>query len=355
MTYDFNHGMPEEPQYKDETDYLGSSDASLEMGVIAVAAMGVTYWFFSWLFPWVVTASLGFLAYRVFRGKTTAQALWARIKALPGKVRERIARTKVRLIVEMVPDEVSDAETVYNWCFPTPYKVQDQETYRRWFVARVFERMPRKSDTIGATAGEVTDAARTAMSFVDVLTMLADYGDDPLNRMLQATVRRKMAPPTAPKALPPKMQGIGAIGAVTGGFFTPITMWAAAIIVTLFSLNMWAWSEKGKAEDERDEAMKSARMWQDAHQQTYDNAVLQAQRRDRETKAALEEAEKSRALAATAQGRAARLAAREKRQNEQAIDGVPADLDQRLRERLAEPAAAAEPPATGADSDRPAG
>lgn len=336
MTYDFNNGMGDDPEFKDKADYFGSEDASLEIGVIAVAAMGVTYWFFTWLFPWVVTAALGLLAYRVFRGQTTLPGLWARIRSLPGKLSDWRKRLHVKVVVKMLPQDVTDAEDLKGRLFHSPPANLDHQHYRDTFaILALSDRTPEQD-----------------LQLAQYLRGLKEYGEDPL-RMMAAQMKRRIAPSTKPAIQPlAGVQGIGALPIPGIGWLSQYLM-VALVLVGGFAF--WQFDRANDNAAKAKSARADARMWQDAHQQTYDNAVLQGQRRDRETQAARAELEKTRELAATAQGRAKRLAAREKKQNDEAVTGLPADLDQRLRERLAEPAAATEPPPAGADSDRPAG
>lgn len=336
MTYDFNNGMGEDPQYKDKADFFGSEDASLEMGVIAVACMVVAWLFFKALFPWVVTASFGILAYRVFRGQTTLPALWARVRSLPGKLSDWRKRLHVKVVVKMLPQDVTDAEDLKGRLFHSPPANLDHQHYRDTFaILALTDRSPEQD-----------------LQLAQYLRGLKEYGEDPL-RMMAAQMRRRIAPSTKPTPQPlAGVQGIGALPIPGVGWLSQYLM-VALVLVGGFAF--WQFDRANDNAAKAKSARADARQWQDAHQQTYDNAVLQAQRRDRETKAAREELEKTRALAQSKDARLNRLAARERKANEDASSGLPADLDQRLRERLAEPAAAAEPPPAGADSDRPAG
>lgn len=355
MTYDFNNGMGEDPQYKDKADFFGSEDASLEMGVIAVGCMVIAWLFFKALFPWVVTASLLILAYRVFRGQTTIPALWERIRLLPGKLAHVFRSTKIVFEIRRVPEDVLDVTLLRDSLFVLPPRCVEHQQTRDAFV-----RVAAMKPVFGVLPDSDAYAERNRymLLLASTIAQLEYWGDDPIGPIRE----RRWKPPTAPKLLAapkadtqikPLWGAVAAAGGIDIKAWIIIALSGALVTVGgIWQLDRWgkqiAEDKLEKVTQERDDAQKSARA-------NYDNAVIQAQSRARETAAAREELEKSRALAESAQGRAQRLQAREKKQNEQAIDGLPADLDQRLRERLAEPAAAAEPPSPGADSDRPAG
>lgn len=334
MTYDFNNGMGEDPQYKDKADFFGSEDASLEMGVIAVGCMVIAWLFFKALFPWVVTASLLILAYRVFRGQTTIPALWERIRLLPGQLSDWRKRLHVKVVVKMLPQDVTDAEDLKGRLFHSPPANLDHQHYRDTFaILALSDRTPEQD-----------------LQLAQYLRGLKEYGEDPL-RMMAAQMRRRIAPSTKPTPQPlAGVQGIAALPIPGIGWLSQYLM-VALVLVGGFAF--WQFDRANDNAAKAKSARADARMWQESSLKNYDNAVLQAQRRAQETAAAREEAEKSRALAEREQGRAQRLAAREKKRNEDAWSGAPVDLDSRLRE-LAEPAAATEPPAAGASaSDSP--
>jgi len=330
-----------EAEFKDDRDFFGSNDATLEMGVAAVAVCIVCWLFFKSLFVWAIGISLAILAVRMLQGRTTLKGLWARISGLVSGARERIARTKVKLIVEMIPDKVSDAEAVYAWMFPTPYRVDSQEYYRRWLVALLFERITKKS---------TDEKGQRTLQMADALAMLADYGDEPLYRLLQSTIRRKMAPSTKP--VEAKQQALISPLPIPG--LNMLTQALAVALVLVGLWGVWGWKSSEHNDKRADRAEDAYAAWEQAAIQANERAQAADVLRAQETATARQEAEKSRALATTVQGRLSRFAAREKKRNEEALSGAPVDLDGRLRE-LADPAAVAEPPAAAADSGGPAG
>lgn len=327
MTYDFNNGMGEDPEYKDKADFFGSEDASLEMCVIAVAAMVIAWLFFSWAFPWVVTASLLILAYRVFRGQTTLPALWERIRLLPGKLSDWRKRLHVKVVVKMLPQDVTDAEDLKGRLFHSPPANLDHQHYRDTFaILALSDRTPEQD-----------------LQLAQYLRGLKEYGEDPL-RMMAAQMKRRIAPSTKPAIQPlAGVQGIGALPIPGIGWLSQYLM-VALVLVGGFAF--WQFDRANDNAAKAKSARADARMWQTAHRETFENAQEQARKRDEEFAITRAEAEKSRALAEREQGRAARLAALRKRENDEALRGSPVDVRSSLRE-LAEPAAAAEPPPAG--------
>jgi len=326
MTYDFNNGMGEDPEYKDKADFFGSEDASLEMGVIAVAAMVIAWLFFSWAFPWVVTASLLILAYQVFRGQTTLPALWERIRLLPGKLSDWRKRLHVKVVVKMLPQDVTDAEDLKGRLFHSPPANLDHQHYRDTFaILALSDRTPEQD-----------------LQLAQYLRGLKEYGEDPL-RMMAAQMKRRIAPSTKPAIQPlAGVQGIGALPIPGIGWLSQYLM-VALVLVGGFAF--WQFDRANDNAAKAKTARAEARSWQDSAINNANTALEERRRRSTETQAAREELEKSRELAETAQGRARRLAAREKQRNEDALSGADVDLDSRLR-GIAEPASADSPPAT---------
>ena len=326
MTYNFNNGMGDDPEYKDKADFFGSEDASLEMGVIAVAAMVIAYLFFSWAFPWVVTASLLILAYRVFRGQTTIPALWERIRLLPGKLSDWRKRLHVKVVVKMLPQDVTDAEDLKGRLFHSPPANLDHQHYRDTFaILALTDRTPEQD-----------------LQLAQYLRGLKEYGEDPL-RMMAAQMKRRIAPTTKPTPQPlAGVQGIGALPIPGVGWLSQYLM-VALVLVGGFAF--WQFDRANDNAAKAKTARAEARSWQDSAINNANTALEERRRRSTETQAAREELEKSRELAETAQGRARRLAAREKQRNEDALSGADVDLDSRLR-GIAEPASADSPPAT---------
>ena len=133
MTIDPTDDAYGEAEYKDKTDFLGSSDASLEMGVVAVVLMALAWFFFKSVFVWVALVCGAILAWRVLRGRTDPRALLARMMLLPGGLRRFIQRLHVRVVVKMLPEDVTDAADLRGRLFHMPPQNLDHEHYRETF------------------------------------------------------------------------------------------------------------------------------------------------------------------------------------------------------------------------------
>jgi hypothetical protein len=317
-------------EFKDAADFMGSSDSSLEQGVVAVmVAAGLWFFFHVAFWPFVLLALL-YLFGRMFVGKTDPRALLARIMLLPSALRRFGQRLHVRVVVKMLPEDVTDAADLRGRLFHAPPQNLDHEHYRETFCVLALTDRTSEQD----------------LQLSQYLRGLKAYGEDPL-RMMASQLKRKMAPSTQPQPL----AGVQGFASVPIPGLSSLSMYLAAACVVLLGMNMWAWQRAGNHAAEARAAEETARGWQESAMANAANATEQARRRSEETERAREELENSRKLAETAQGRARRLAARERERNEQAVDGMPVDLDGRLR-GLAEPAAGADsPPAdTGADS-----
>jgi hypothetical protein len=333
-----------EREYRDRTDFMGSSDASLEMGVTAVIAWAVCWFFVKWLFWPVVLASLAILAWRVCRGQTVPGKLWERIRALPGKAIHAVRSTKIVFEIRRVPEEVLDVTLLRDSLFVVPPTCVEHQQTRDAFV-RVAAMKPVFG--VAPSSDEYEARNRYMLLLASTIAQLEYWGDDPLGPIRE----RRWKPPTAPQAAPVTQQPLAGVSGIASlpipgvGWLSQYLMVALVIVG---SFGVWQMNRANDNAVKLKTARADARAWQQSSLDNAKNAETQATRRAQETATALAEAEKSRAIAENAQARARRLAAREKKANEDASSGLPADLDQRLRERLAEPAAAAEPSAAGA-------
>lgn len=320
-------------EFRDKTDFLGSSDSSLEQGVIAVTAAMVAWLFFRAFFGWVVMLSLAWLVYRLVTRKTTIGALRSRLSELPRQLDRFRQRLHVKVVVKMLPEDVTDAADLRGRLFHTPPQNLDHEHYRETFSILALTDRTAEQD----------------LQLSQYLRGLKAYGEDPL-RMMASQLRRKMAPSTQPQPL----AGVQGFAGLPVPGLSNLSMYLAAAVVVLFGMNVWAWQRAGKHAEEARNAVETARGWQESAMTNASAAAEQARRRQLEADNARAELAKSRELAETSQARARRLAAREKERNANAIDGSPVDYDGRLR-GLAEPAASADAPpaAPGADSGGP--
>lgn len=328
-----NYGNAE---FKDKTDFLGSSDSSLEQGVVAVGA-GVALWLFfrAFFLPFVLVALL-YLFVRMFIGKTDPRALLARVMLLPGQIDRWRQRLHVKVVVKMLPEDVTDAADLRGRLFHTPPQNLDHEHYRETFSVLALTDRTAEQD----------------LQLSQYLRGLKAYGEDPL-RMMASQLKRRMAPPTAPQ--PQSLTGVNSFAMPIPGL-SSLSMYLAAACVVLVSLNMWAWSAKSESDAKRKQAENAARTWKLATEQTLDNASKQASLRQIEQQQALRQLQETQALAARERTRATRLAAREKARHAETLDGGAVDLDGRLRD-LAEPAGATSGPAPtpGTGNDSPTG
>ncbi len=321
-----------EREFKDGADFLGSDDASLEMGVCAVAAWIVAWLFFKAFFWPVVLLSLAILAWRVFRGQTTPQALWARITALPGQLDRFRQRLHVKVVVKMLPEDVTDAEDLKGRLFHSPPQNLDHQHYRDTFaVLALVDRTPEQD-----------------LQLAQYLRGLKAYGEDPI-RMMASQLRRKIAPSTKPAASMP--QGFAALP-IPGLNWLTQALAVALVLVGLWGV--WGWKSSDHNDKRADRAEENAAAWEQSAIQNASRAQQADAMRAQETATARAELEKSRTLATTTQGRLRSLAAREKKRNEEALSGAPVDPGERLRD-LADPAAAGAAAPAAADSERSPG
>lgn len=337
MTHNFTHGMPEDPHLKDNRDYLGADEnnTDVEQGVIAVAVCGLVAWLASEWLAFAIGLSLAWLAFRIVTGRITPAALWARILAFPGKLNRIRERLHVKIVVKMLPEDVTDAEDLKGRLFHSPPANLDHQHYRDTFaILALTDRTPEQD-----------------LQLAQYLRGLKEYGEDPL-RMMAAQMKRRIAPSTKPTPQPlAGVQGIASLPIPGIGWLSQYLM-VALVIVGGFAV--WQFDRANDNAAKAKSAREDARSWQQAALDNANNAQEQARRRAEEAAMARAELEKTRELAATAQGRAKRLAAREKQRNEEALSGAPVDLDSRLR-GIAEPAAADGPSGPGAGENSPAG
>lgn len=316
-----------EQEFKDGRDFLGSDDASLEMGVCAVAAWVVCWLFFKALLIPVVLVSLAILAWRLFAGHTDPKRLWERIAALPEQINRWRQRLHVKVVVKMLPEDVTDAEDLKGRLFHSPPQDLDHQHYRDTFaVLALTDRTPEQD-----------------LQLAQYLRGLKAYGEDPL-RMMASQLRRKIAPSTKPVQAGP--QGFAALP-IPGLNWLTQALAVALVLVGLWGV--WGWRSSDHNDKRADRAEENAVAFEQAAIQANQRAGQADALRAQETATARAELERSRALATTTQRRLSSLATREKRRNEEALSGAPVDIDGRLRD-LADPAAAAAPPAAAPDS-----
>jgi len=215
-----------EQEFHDNTDFLGSDDASLEMGVCAVAAAIIAWLFFKVLFWPVVIVSLAILAWRVWHGQTTPQALWDRIVALPGQFNRWRQRLHVKVVVKMLPEDVTDAEDLKGRLFHSPPVNLDHQHYRDTFAILALTDRTEEQD----------------LQLAQYLRGLKAYGEDPL-RMMAGQLKRKMAPSTKP-VKPDAPQGL--IGMPIPGL-TMLTQYMMVAIVVLGGFGFWQYSRANSA------------------------------------------------------------------------------------------------------------
>lgn len=172
---------------------------------------------------------------------------WRWVTSIPQMVR----RVRVIARVQMVAQEVSDADDLYSRIFPLPPKSPDHEAMRRAWVAITLQ--PNKSRS-------------EVLQFADWLDGLEkDYGDDPLYALRHAKPAKILA---APAEASPQVQGfLGPVGAVAGGlagkfwFYATCAVGAAAIVFAL--QNMALDAKLAAARAERDKANKGLEMAED--------------------------------------------------------------------------------------------
>lgn len=326
-----------EREFKDGRDFLGSDDASLEMGVCAVAAWIVAWLFFKAFFLPVVLLSLAILAWRVFRGQTTPQALWARFVkiwrvmwSLPRRLRMRI------------------------WLLGIPGAIADPLVWRRNRVWELATKRNIDKSELQELMHHVTDALVAGVDYrIDIFggrriiipaELEKEMGLPELNRKPGSTVDNTPHPAyeISKQSFAGIVPGVGWLSQVLGA--------AAVIFLGLF---VWQLDRANDNDKRADRAEENAAAFEQAAIQANQRAGQADAMRAQETATARAELEKSRTLATTTQGRLRSLAAREKKRNEEALSGAPVDPGERLRD-LADPAAAGAAPPAAADSERSA-
>lgn len=182
-------------------------------------------------------------------------ALWHEIKRRCGlairwvtSIPQMVRRVRVIARVQMVAQEVSDADDLYSRIFPLPPKSPDHEAMRRAWVAITLQ--PNKSRS-------------EVLQFADWLDGLEkDYGDDPLYALRHAKPAKIIA--AGPEATPQALGFFGPVGAVASGiggklwFYVSCAAGAAAIVFFMHGMALDAKLDAARAE--RDKANEGLEM-----------------------------------------------------------------------------------------------
>jgi len=182
-------------------------------------------------------------------------ALWHEIKRRCGlavrwvaSIPQMVRRVRVIARVQMVAQEVSDADDLYTRIFPFPPKSPDHEAMRRAWVAITLQPAKSRSEVL---------------QFADWLDGLEkDYGDDPLYALRHSRPAKILA---APAQDTPQVQGfLGPVGAVAGGLGGKLFFYAScalgAMVIVFAMQNMALDAKLDAARAERDKANEGLEM-----------------------------------------------------------------------------------------------